>query len=125
VHQCFVAAHGDCNHYTNFGDGRAYDASTVPITVGKLCGMTGWRLPTFAEAKALEADFWQGGVSKNPFSRSTWFGEADTARQVWTSSSVDGSPDFAWIINFDASGHVLYDFRGYDMYYSVRLVAGP
>ncbi|MEX8517915.1 MAG: DUF1566 domain-containing protein [Leptothrix sp. (in: b-proteobacteria)] len=89
-----------CTKYTNYGDGRAYDASTVPATVGSLCGQTGWRLPTVDEATALMNDpAYAAGNGTYGLFQSTWFGTDDIAYWGWT-SSPGPDPGFAWQAQF-------------------------
>lgn len=132
VHPCAWDANLACAGYTNFGDGRAFDASTVPATVGSLCGKSGWRLPTEAEGRALVGVAGYVGQYYGTF-QATWFGTDDTAYGGFTSSPVAGDPDYTWGVSFylgEVSGKasVRYGGLGYYNYgygYSVRLVAGP
>lgn len=123
-----------CTGYTNYGDGRTNDASTVPLTVGQLCGKMGWRLPTENEGRALVED---SSYRMDIWSYQKWFGVDDRAYDGWTSTSAVGRPDIAWAINFGVgsayssqrsfsgyyTGDLFYD-KGLD-YMNVRLVAGP
>ena len=54
-----------------------------------------------------------------------WFGTDDVAWNGWSSTPVDGLPNFAWMILY--SHGVVKDLSGYNStnYQSVRLVAGP
>lgn len=134
AHPCAWNANLTCAAYTNYGDGRAFDASTVPATVGSLCGKSGWRLPTEAEGRALVGDaaYVAGHIPYGAF-QATWFGTDDTAYGGWTSSPVAGPSDSAWYVRF-YFGSVDVSSRNYDggFYYnddyyngSVRLVAVP
>lgn len=82
------------NTYTNYGDGRAGDASAYVARVNQLalCGYTDWRLPTAAELIGL-MDFGQTTLKLNPI----WF--AVSAGTYWSSASVGG-----WfkVVNFNS-----------------------
>lgn len=142
VSPCPFNARLSCTGYTNYGDGRINDASTVPLTVGQLCGKMGWRLPTKNEGRALVEDTL---YRMDVWSRQKWFGADDRAYGGWTSTEVESQPYMAWTINFGPLplnvgvdggafsrlrsdngyyfGDIFYD-QGLD-YMNVRLVAGP
>jgi hypothetical protein len=88
-----------CTGFTNFGDGRSFDASTVPAAVGTMCGKSGWRLPTIDEGIALVSDF-APPPDSNSSSPSwiTWF--AADIDWGWTTSPSPGDPTLARMISF-------------------------
>lgn len=124
-HPCPANAAATCYGFTNLGDGRMYDASTVPASVGSLCGKTGWRLPTLADGQALTND---AAYSDNAYvAWKTWFGTEDKAILGWTSSPLANDPTNAWAINFPV-GNIQYNLRAYGgnniALMNVRLVQG-
>ncbi|MEX8520704.1 MAG: DUF1566 domain-containing protein [Leptothrix sp. (in: b-proteobacteria)] len=106
-----------CIGYTNMGNGNPWDASAVPATVGTLCGITGWRLPTVGEGTALVND--PAYKAGNNF-KSTWFGSDDVVDFGWTSSPPAGSSG-AWDIGF-SNGSINYEGNDGGNGYSARLV---
>lgn len=118
AHPCSYDATLTCYGYSNFGNGDPWDAPSVPTTVGSQCGVSGWRLPTEAEGRALVAEFVY--VFNTYQTYQTWFGVDDAVGFGWTSSPVIGNLTSAWLIRF-SGGYVSYGYRN-DFIYSVRLV---
>lgn len=110
----------DINTYTNFGDGRAGDASSYVSSVNAtgLCGFNDWRLPTADELQSIVN---YGVAYPGPTVDGNWFlNTQDWA--YWTSSSYAGdSSKFAWVYYFDY-GDAFNHLRDENFY--VRLVRG-
>lgn len=74
--------------YTNMGNGRNSDASSLPARVNDdpalSCGHTDWRLPTIGELESL--------INTD---------EAPGCGSYWSSSLDAGHPYRAWSLNFD------------------------
>lgn len=90
--------------YTNFGDGRAFDASAFAAAVNAqgLCGASDWRLPTQRELHGL-VDYAAVAPQRSivgdwfPNTRAGWYWSS-TAVADDTSDPDDGSD--AWGVNF-------------------------
>lgn len=95
--------------YTNYGDGRAGDASAYVAAVNAqgLCGFTNWRLPTVTELQSL-VDY--GKPYPGPTIDTNWFPHT-LGLFYWTSESVAGAPVHVWGVSFD-SGFVDGGNRG-------------
>ena len=103
--------------YTNYGDGRAGDASAyvTAVNASGLCGHNDWRLPSADELQSI-VDY--GVAYPGPTIDTTWF--PNTKGSVyWTSSPYVGYSAYAWVVDFDY-GYVGYGYRGGSGY--VRLV---
>lgn len=107
------------NTYSNYGDGRAGDASAYVARVNQLalCGFTDWRLPTAGELLGL-MDFGRSGNRFNP----VWFGV--TADTYWSSSPVE--PWSHKGVHFDGSEFITIHINGNSQQnqLAVRLVRG-
>jgi Protein of unknown function (DUF1566) len=113
--------------YTNFGDGRAFDASAFAAAVNALglCGAGDWRLPTHLELHGL-VDYAHAPPLRSIVA--DWF-PYTRAGAYWTSTAVaDDTADpadntDAWAVNF-ARGD-LYGGGPRGGRLAVRLVRGP
>jgi hypothetical protein len=138
VHPCSWDATLTCQGYSNLGNGKPWDASSV---MGTVCGKPG-RLPTAEEGQALVSDpAWvctaaQQFVAPCLATWKRWFGDDDVADASWSSTpylptSWVGSPtDLMKTVRFsmgDVSEWSGTYYFGGPMGYglSVRLVAGP
>ncbi|HSI59952.1 MAG TPA: DUF1566 domain-containing protein [Ideonella sp.] len=106
--------------YTNYGDGRAFDASTFAAAVNAqgLCGASDWRLPTYLELHGLAnyaAAPPQRTIDSNwfPYTRAGWY---------WSSTGVAGGTTEAWGANFNRGDLAGGGSRGGRL--AVRLVRG-
>ena len=101
--------------YTNYGDGRAGDASAYVVAVNAqaLCGYTDWRQPTVDELETLV-----DAGRTNPAINTTWFPNT-SGTWYWTASPDVGSSNNAWNVSF-SDGYVYYGLRYNDGH--VRLV---
>ena len=110
------------NTYTNFGDGRAGDASAYAATVNglALCGFTDWRLPTADELQGL-VDY--GVAFPGPTIDVNFFpnmgGAGNPSAIAWSSSPYAGNSNGAWNVVF-VNGFVFSGLR--DDGFTVRLV---
>jgi len=118
AHPCSFDPTLTCTGYTNFGDGRVYDASAV---TGSVCGKPG-RLPTVDEGTALVNDPAYAMDNPTPGAfMTTWFGADDLAWRGWSSSPAS-LPGLSWFVFFGFGSVTNYVLSSS---YDVRLVAGP
>lgn len=84
--------------YTNFGDGRAGDASALAAASrdAALCGRTDWRLPTRQELLGI-VDY--STTYPGPTVDAAWFPHSE-AYSVWTSTPQVGNSFSKWYVNF-------------------------
>ena len=77
------------NTYTNYGDGRAGDASAyvAAVNASALCGYTDWRLPEVDELQSL-VDYSNDDLDP------IWFPNAQY--RYWAGTGYVGNPSFAW-----------------------------
>lgn len=103
--------------YTNWGDGRAGDASAYvgQVNAIALCGYSDWRLPKVRELQSI-VDY--GVASPWPTIDMVWF--SNTQGYVyWSSSPYAGGADLAWYVDF--SNGFVYDYNR-NVNFHVRLV---
>lgn len=113
--------------YTNYGDGRAGDASEFVSAVNGgagLCGAADWRLPTYQELNSL-LDYGAMAAGLAPWIDPAWFPNTG-APQYWASTLI--SPIFAATSRVH---YVQFNPRGFQSQlgdrserYGVRLVRG-
>jgi hypothetical protein len=106
--------------YTNYGDGRAGDASEyVSKTNGTgLCGAKDWRLPLASELQGI-VDY--GVADPGPTIDAAWFPNTQGI-WYWSASAHAGSAVDAWGVGFN-DGLVNTDLRSNA--FAVRLVRSP
>ncbi len=111
-----TAANGGAT-YTNYGDGRAGDASAYATSVNAagLCGASDWRLPTRRELMSL-VDY--SVAYPGPTIDTAWFPNTQQ-NAFWSSSPSAGYSGYAWYVYF-YDGFVGSNYRGRN--YAVRLV---
>lgn len=93
-----TGARAGSDRYTNWGDGRAGDASAYAAYVNgiALCGFTNWRLPDRRELQGI-VDY--GVAYPGPTIDAGWFPNTPYWA-YWSSSPYVGSADYAWNVNF-------------------------
>ncbi|AOW13284.1 hypothetical protein LPB72_09500 [Hydrogenophaga crassostreae] len=103
--------------FTNFGDGRAGDASQLVSHANDnaLCGFTDWRLPSVEELHGI--------VDHRPTSgpRIRVVDFPNTANYYWSNEAYGGFENGAWVAGFAGGGD---DATTRDMRISARLVRG-
>jgi hypothetical protein len=98
------------NGYTNYGDGRAGDASAYVASVNAsgVCGFSDWRLPTADELQSV-VDY--SVAYSGPTIAAGWFPNTPSLSWYWSSSPYVGSTSSAWGVYFNYGG-VSNDGRG-------------
>jgi len=106
--------------YTDWGDGRAGDASAyvAAVNASGLCGTKNWRLPTRVELQGLVD---HGVAYPGPLIDATWLPNTTTGIFHWTADGYAGAADSAWGIGFSAGSS---SFHARSVPGAVRLVRG-
>ena len=82
---------GPCNSNTAY--------YVADMNVNKLCGMTGWRLPTIDELRSI-LDYNTASDTTIHYDTDYFAGDKIGSKYIWTSTSVANSPDQVWTIKF-------------------------
>lgn len=110
------------NSYTNWGDGRAGDASAFVTSVNAtgLCGYQDWRLPSRMELQGL-VDY--GKPHPGPTINSAWFPNTN-AWPYWSGSGFADAAKpgyYSWVVDF-RYGEVSFKYHSFYAAVAVRLV---
>ncbi|MCX7556904.1 DUF1566 domain-containing protein [Xanthomonadaceae bacterium JHOS43] len=102
----------------NFCNTSAFRAAVNALAgANRLCGATGWRMPTWLELQSL-VDY---GAGAAPYIDATYFPNTNFSNAYWTGDNYAPNASRAWVVYFN-SGHIIGSNKG--LSHAVRLVRG-